>query len=262
VIENIYNQKLLGGEHARLRFRSWYKYTKEIIMKKISRADAQLNNLKYYYTGNLCKQGHTAQRRVANGECLECATKERNLNQQRRSERFLQKHGKEYAKQKSKQHYIKHKEEYITRARVWNDENKNAVKAMQRDWRARNTDYMQQYLSRWWKNNPHKAREYQVKSYTAVARQNWYKSNKGLKNFYTRMRQSAIKQATPTWARLQDIKNIYILAGLMTQLRGEEYHVDHIVPIKGKGVCGLHVPWNLQIISKQENLRKGNKHQP
>jgi 5-methylcytosine-specific restriction endonuclease McrA len=52
-----------------------------------------------------------------------------------------------------------------------------------------------------------------------------------------------------------EILTIYIEA----QELGPNYHVDHIIPINGKDVCGLHVPWNLQIITASENMKKSNK---
>jgi len=69
-------------------------------------------------------------------------------------------------------------------------------------------------------------------------------------------------QATPPWLTLQDyaqIEDLYLCARMFKLYTGQEYHVDHIIPLQGKIVCGLHVPWNLQVIPAKENLNKSNK---
>lgn len=66
--------------------------------------------------------------------------------------------------------------------------------------------------------------------------------------------------ARPEWVDKQELKSIYRECKRLNQEAGRvAYHVDHIVPISGKLVCGLHVPWNLQIIDSKANLRKSNK---
>jgi hypothetical protein len=69
-------------------------------------------------------------------------------------------------------------------------------------------------------------------------------------------------KATPSWLtneQKSQIESVYWLARLQQELTDEQYHVDHIVPLRGKTVCGLHVPWNLQVMSAKENMTKGNK---
>jgi len=75
-------------------------------------------------------------------------------------------------------------------------------------------------------------------------------------------RRSAKLKATPKWladVELQQIQELYDVAQAFKLYTGQEYHVDHIVPLQGQNVCGLHVPWNLQVLLAKENLIKHNK---
>lgn len=65
--------------------------------------------------------------------------------------------------------------------------------------------------------------------------------------------------AVPKWADLQSIKSIYEEAAMVTKVTGIRQHVDHIIPLRGKTVCGLHVHTNLRIVPYYENCSKGNK---
>lgn len=69
-------------------------------------------------------------------------------------------------------------------------------------------------------------------------------------------------RATPPWlsyCQLEQMRLLYIHARECTVLTGDDYHVDHIVPLNGRKVCGLHVPWNLQILPADINQKKKNK---
>jgi hypothetical protein len=76
---------------------------------------------------------------------------------------------------------------------------------------------------------------------------------------YSSRRRAAEKQAQPSWLDKDDLKRIELVYGLRelkSFVTRQEYEVDHIVPLRGKTVCGLHVPWNLRVIPKIDNRKK------
>jgi len=75
-------------------------------------------------------------------------------------------------------------------------------------------------------------------------------------------RKNNLKNATPSWLTAEQwamMEKIYKRARRKTEETGIEYHVDHIVPLNGENVCGLHVPWNLRAIPAKINNIKSNK---
>lgn len=95
------------------------------------------------------------------------------------------------------------------------------------------------------------------------ARKNWKKRNPSAVTALTAKRRAARLDATPQWLTEEHYKVIqeyYWIAKDLKAVSGQDYHVDHIVPLQGKNVCGLHVPWNLQILPAYLNTSKGNTH--
>lgn len=91
----------------------------------------------------------------------------------------------------------------------------------------------------------------------------WRKNKPGHRNALKAAYKSAKNGATPKWLsekQLQEIVNFYDLAKELQNLSGDQYQVDHIIPVRGKTVCGLHVPWNLQILPSDLNRKKSNSY--
>lgn len=110
--------------------------------------------------------------------------------------------------------------------------------------------YIRDYMAKWRARNPDAQKE--------LSRR--YRENNKEK-ILVRNRQRAIAELTaiPSWADKKEITRIYLDAKRITKETGVEHHVDHVIPLRGKTVCGLHVESNLQIITKEENLKKWAK---
>ena len=94
------------------------------------------------------------------------------------------------------------------------------------------------------------------------AKRRWIANNKEQRRIYTNIRRRRLRAATPVWQTLEDrqaIRAIYERCARWTKETGVRYVVDHVIPLQGSNVCGLHVPENLQIIPHAMNVAKGNK---
>ena len=128
---------------------------------------------------------------------------------------------------------------------AWRQKNRlNAAKYSQ-NWRANNPDAIN-----WKQSNPEKARKY--------ANQ-YMRENPQYRTKSRADRRARERQACPSWVDHKAIAEVYIKAIQLTRETGIPHHVDHIIPLAGASVSGLHVPWNLRAIPAKENQRKSNK---
>lgn len=125
-----------------------------------------------------------------------------------------------------------------------------------REYYLRNTEHVKTKAKIWQKTNPEKRKKI-IKE--------WDQRNSAKVTAKTRRYQTNKIKRTPAWLTEEDFKYmemVYQLAKGMEIATGIEHHVDHIYPLRGRKVSGLHVPLNLQILSASENCRKSNIWEP
>jgi 5-methylcytosine-specific restriction endonuclease McrA len=105
-----------------------------------------------------------------------------------------------------------------------------------------------------WRSNPDNAKKQYLSNQKTQAERfkKWRLKNKDKQNAKSNMEKAAKLQRIPLWADLEAIKQFYLNCP-------KGYHVDHIIPLRGKTVSGLHILENLQYLLAKENLSKGNK---
>ena len=184
-----------------------------------TRAEAKALGVSHYFTGEPCKHGHVAPRKTK-GACVECLKVEWKEAAETRVDYFRSYNRSAAGRAAKERYYAANKEHVIAKARATPNALKNAYR---KAWATKNQLYV-------------------------------LASNK--------VRRRKHRQATPPWlsyTQKSEIRALYRAAITASQLTGERYVVDHIWPLRSDFVCGLHVPWNLRIITQKQNLTKSNQ---
>ena len=172
-------------------------------------------------------------------------------------------------KDQKKKEYNTNKDKILQKCKEYRIKNSKKLNSRQAEYRAKNKQSIRVKQSEIYQKNKQDRLEYARNHYaenTEVIKakvKRYTKENRSKVNAIKAKYRAARHNATPDWLtreHLKEIEEFYILAKELAWLNGGEIlQVDHIVPLQGKDVCGLHVPWNLQILTKAENVKKFNK---
>jgi hypothetical protein len=135
----------------------------------------------------------------------------------------------------------------------WAEKNRDKLKEKSKRYYVENKEKHIAACKKWDKKNREKKREYVYK---------WVNQNRATKYAWNAKRRAMQLNAMPSWLsaiELAQIQEMYDVAVAITTQTGIQHHVDHIHPLQGSGFSGLHVPWNLRVISAFDNLSKNNR---
>lgn len=148
--------------------------------------------------------------------------------------------------------YCTKKDLFKARAAKWREDNAERYRARLEAYFGRDDvkERARETTRRWAAENPERKREMDRR---------FAQENPALVTSYKAKRRAKERQATPPWlteSHESEMRAIYAEARKLTDSTGERHEVDHIVPLQGKTVCGLHVPWNLRVLTRDENNRR------
>lgn len=147
--------------------------------------------------------------------------------------------------------YAKNKKIHNARSRAWERENRDRINERKRN-KVRSDPVLREKLLR-------KAAEYKQRNPDKMRAKDraWMENNRGAHVAKGALARARRKRAAPAWLTPEHKARIRQLYDQAASLGCD---VDHMCPIAGRDVCGLHVPWNLQLLARRENQIKGNRY--
>jgi hypothetical protein len=206
---------------------------------KEARMVAREAGLQVFNEGVPCKQGHTSGRYTANNNCIDC-----HLAYLDRKKDVCKENGRIYREQ--------NKDRLAAKQRAYYRDNKDACQAYQRAYYIENHDYVLKRQRVYGENNKDRIKEY-VNSNPEMRRAMYARKRVSRASRRVDWGDEHAKETRETELRM------YEMAVMLEEATGIEYNVDHMIPLKGHLVCGLHVASNLQVIPESLNREKCNK---
>jgi hypothetical protein len=175
----------------------------------------------------------------------------------------------EQRRKRDRAYYARTREKQLARQRAYREANPMKAAGWQKVYYDKNPEKRREASQRIREASPEKARQQSIawrEKNPARARANcrlsahrWRENNPEKKREEAAERRRIEARRTPAWADLAEIKQTYLDAARKTLETGVLHEVDHIYPLRGKTVSGLHVPDNLRVVHWLENRRKGNQ---
>jgi len=156
--------------------------------------------------------------------------------------------------QRNRANVKRYKKEHPEIVASWPTNSPEKTRARARRWQKANPEKANASATAWRAKNPEKAKAIAKKCYRkrAAERPHVFRA-------YEAQRRASELKATPSWADQEKIAEMYEAREFAEDFFGAPIDVDHVVPLVSRRVCGLHCEQNLQLLSKRENIRKGNR---